>query len=488
MSDQAFSVVVVGAGMSGLCTAVKLREQGINFVILERESGLGGTWYNNIYPGSGCDVPSHLYSYSFERKSDWSREYGHQSEILKYFEEAASKYELLPHIRFGVEVKSMRFNEPGGLWQLTCTDGEVVEGNAIVCGVGQLNRPHTPDIAGRDSFAGASFHSANWDYSLGLAGKRVACIGTGASAIQYIPEIASKVAQLDVYQRTPNWVIPKPDAEISGLRKKLYRYLPLYGWFKRLFIYLLLEGRFPAFRKEGAFNRMFFNNALKFLQEQVPDANLQEKLLPDYPIGCKRVLISDDYYPTLLRDNVALITESVERVEADAIITSDGERRPADVIIYGTGFRTNTFLENIEIQGLDGVRIADAWRDGVQAYRGVQVAGFPNFFMLYGPNTNLGHNSIIFMVEQQVKYTLKCLCILRKRPGSYLDVRDDAMRGFNQSIRERMAGTVWQGSCQSWYKTADGHVTNNWPSTTISFWWQLRRPKMSELELHPPQI
>jgi cation diffusion facilitator CzcD-associated flavoprotein CzcO len=472
-------VAIIGSGFGGICMAIRLKRAGIHsFTILEKAERLGGTWRDNTYPGAACDSPSFLYCFSFEQKTDWSRKWAPQAEILDYIEHCARKYDLLRHIRFGCEVAAARFDADAGLWRIRTTNGETVEAEVLVSGVGQLNRPAYPDLRGLDAFAGVAFHSARWDHGCDLTGKNVAVIGNAASAIQFVPRIAPAVKRLTVFQRSANWMIAKNDRPYREWEKRLYGRFP---WLTRLYrwwLWLGYEMRFPLFRRNAFVSRLITRFSERNLREQVADAALQQALVPDYPIGGKRILISDDYYQTLNRDNVEVVTSPIDHVSGDAVVTRDGRRFPADVIIIATGFESTSFLAPMRIEGLGGRALADAWREGAEAYLGLSVAGFPNFFMLYGPNTNLGHNSILFMIECQTAYVMQCLAALEARGLKYLDVRSDVMRSYNDWLRTMLAGSVWARTGKSWYKQADGRITNNWSGTTVGYWWRTRRPDL----------
>lgn len=474
-------VAILGTGMGGLCMAVQLRRAGIDsFVMLEKEDEVGGTWRDNTYPGSGCDVPSHLYSFSFEPKLNWSRKFALQPEILDYMKHVARKYGLRPFIRFNTEVDEARFDEAAGLWRIRTKAGEEITANVIVSGTGQLNRPFTPQLPGIESFAGKAFHSARWDQSVDLQGKNIAVIGNGASAIQFVPQIAPKAKKLTVFQRSANWIVPKADRPYTDFEQRMFRRFPWLVKLHRLQIYLRLELNYLAFVRGSFFGKLFEKASLKELETHIKDPELRAKLTPDYPAGCKRILLSNDWFPTMARDNVDVSTSHIEKVTPDAIVTKDGVSHPTDVIIYSTGFVTTTFLAPMKIVGRNDVDLNAAWANGAEAHRGVAVAGFPNFFMLYGPNTNLGHNSIIFMIECQVNYIMQCIGALRNPKVRYIDVKKEAEDAFNRDLQENMQSTVWAAGCSSWYKTADGKVTNNWSSFTVKYWWQMRHPDFVE--------
>ena len=477
-SAEPLDVAIIGAGLSGLCLAIKLRQAGLDsFVLFEKSAGIGGTWRDNTYPGVACDVPSHLYSFSFAPKADWSRKYASQAEILAYAEELVRRFGLAPHLRFGSEVASARYDAERGCWRLSLAGGGEIAARSLVSGCGQLNRPRIPDLPGRERFAGKQFHSARWDHAYDLAGKRVAVIGNGASAVQFIPEIAGRVARLHVFQRSANWLVPRGDRAYTARERRLLRWKPAERLLRWL-IYWQFELRFAGFRRRSRAGHLAETLSLRHLRRQTTDPELRARLTPDYPIGCKRVLIADTYYPALQRHNVELVTEPIARFGEAAIVTADGKLREVDAVIYATGFETTRFLAPMEILGRDGAPVEARWRGGASAYYGMAVPGYPNFFLMYGPNTNLGHNSIIFMIECQANYILRCLQRLLR--GEALEVTEDAMARYEARLDAELARTVWGEGCRSWYKTASGKVTNNWSSLTLSYWRRTLRPHWAD--------
>ncbi len=478
MENKASSkIVIVGSGFGGLGLAIQLKRAGFHdFVILEKEATLGGTWRDNCYPGAACDVPSFSYCFSFAQKKDWSRKWSPQSEIFAYMQELAREHDLLPHIRFRQVVSSARFDPAHAQWKVRTHSGETFSGNALVMGVGQLHEPFIPDIPGRNRFSGKSFHSARWDHSYDLRGKRVAVIGNAASAIQFIPQIAPQVRELWIFQRSANWMLPRGDRAYTAFEKWLFRSVP--GWTElyRFLLWLRLELLFlPVIQRKQWAVRFYRRLALKYLQETVRDPKLREKLVPDYPIGAKRILISDDYYQTLNLPHVQVITERIEQCTERGIRTRDGREFEVDAIIFATGFRTNPFLAGMEIEGLPGHVLARDWANGAYAYHGITVPGYPNFFLLYGPNTNLGHNSILFMLECQFHYIVQALSLLARQEAAYLEVRQDVFEAFYRDIQQALAHTAWAHVPHSWYKDSAGRITNNWPYSTFWYWWKTRR-------------
>ena len=473
--------------MSGLLAGLRLKRAGIHsFVILEKSGDVGGTWFDNSYPGSGCDVPSHLYSYSFLPNPNWSRMFARQPEILDYFRKVAKENGLTPHIALNTEVAGARFDETTGIWEVKAVDGRKWTARVLIVGTGQLNLPSIPDIPGKDSFSGTQFHSARWDHQAELTGKRIGVIGNGASAVQFVPEIAPEAGRLSIFQRSANWMIPRPDFEITPGMQRLFKALPFLPKLLRFYIYAVNESRWHAFKhRDGWMARKLTEMATKHLEAQVADPALRAKLTPDYPIGCKRILISSDYYPALARDNVEVIDDAIERIVDDGILLAGGRHVPLDVLIWGTGFQTHGFLAPMSITGTGGRKLHDVWGAAAEAHRGVTVSGFPNMFMLYGPNTNLGHNSIVFMAERQMDYAMQLIETLLKRDLLYIDVTPAAQARYNAELQASLSDTVWAAGCSSWYKDATGRITNNWSSSTISYWWHTRRVDLDAYSLVP---
>jgi cation diffusion facilitator CzcD-associated flavoprotein CzcO len=481
------SIAIIGAGIAGICMGIRLKRAGIDsFTIYEKASKVGGTWRENHYPGSGCDVPSHLYSFSFEPNPDFSRVYSLQPEIERYLDHCADKYGILPHVRFGTEIAGAFFDDAHGVWKLRTAAGEEITAEVLVSGTGQLNRPTVPSFPGLAGFGGTAFHSALYRSDHDLRGRRVAVIGNGASAIQLVPPIADQAERLLVFQRTPNWILPRRDHAYGPRTRSILKRLPLLLYLYRALIFFLCEVRFLVLRDEHVRARMQ-EVSKKYMESQVATPALRAALTPTYPMGCKRILISDDYYPALERGNVELVTDAIEGFSPHGVVTSGGREHPVDTVVFATGFETTTFLAPMEIQGRRGRRLSEAWEEGAEAYLGIAVAGFPNLFLLYGPNTNLGHNSIIFMIECQVDYVLKCLAHLEQaaergeRPT--LEVRPEAMRLYNERLQRDLQQTAWGEGCTSWYKTAAGKVTNNWSGFTVQYRWKTRRPDFSAFEL-----
>jgi cation diffusion facilitator CzcD-associated flavoprotein CzcO len=469
-------IAIVGSGFSGLCLGIQLKLAGIeSFTILEKADRIGGTWRDNTYPGAACDVPSIAYCFSFEQKADWSRNFSPHDEIRAYMEHCATKYHLLRHVRFGTEVASARFDEQRALWVLRTSTGEEIEAEVLVSAVGQLNRPFEPAIPGLDVFRGTKFHSARWNHDWDPTDRRVAVVGNAASAIQFVPEIAPRVRHLAILQRSANWMIPRNGRAYSEAEKDRMRRHPALTRAYRWLIWALLEMRWPMFLGNRFLEAGTRRMALRHIEDTVRDPALRAKLVPDYPIGGKRILISDDYYQALNRPNVEVVTGGIERFTEDAVVTRDGVTRPIDTAILATGFESTSFLAPMEITGLDGRALDGDWRGGARAYRGITVAGFPNLFLLYGPNTNLGHNSIVFMIECQVAYVVQAIRTLIARDLAWLDLRPEAMEAYDRRLQRELDRTVWARTPKSWYKTDSGRITNNWSGSTIRYWWTTRR-------------
>jgi cation diffusion facilitator CzcD-associated flavoprotein CzcO len=468
-------IAIVGAGAGGICAAVRLKQAGLDeIVVYERGAGVGGTWRDNTYPGAACDVHSHLYSFSFAQKPDWSRVFAGHAEILGYLEDVVDRFDVRRHLRLGTGIRSLRFDEATRRWFVTDDAGGVQSFDAVISAVGQLNRPALPDIRGLHSFAGHAFHTARWEHGVALGGRRTAVIGSAASAVQVVPAIAGTAGHVDVYQRTPNWVTPRGDRAYHASELARYR-RPGRVRARRDRLFLELERGFAGYARRGRRARQLERTARAHLEAQVADPALRARLLPGYPIGCKRVLISDDWYPALCRDDVDLVTDPIAAVEPAGVRTVDGALRPADVLVLATGFRTADPLAEIEVVGRGGRLLADDWRDGAEAHLGVTVRGYPNLFLLYGPNTNLGHSSIIFMLECQVHLVLAALAQLQGRGARTIEVTAAAQAASNARLQRALARSSWAGGCSSWYLGPSGKITQNWSGTCLEYWRRTRR-------------
>lgn len=474
-----YDIAIIGSGFSGLCMAIACQQAGRdNFVILEKASTIGGTWRDNHYPGAACDVPSNMYSFSFEPNPNWSRMYSGQAEILRYMQHCTTKYNLTPHVRTDSEVIESRWDSTKKHWMIRLAGGESFTARVVVSGVGGLSRPALPKIKGLDQFKGALFHSADWQHDVTLAHKRVAVIGTGASAIQFVPAIASEVGELLLFQRTPPWIVPKPDGVIPAPVRKVFKYIPPAQRLARHAIYWQSE-----FFGIGFINPKLMAPisalAKSHLKRQVPNPELRAKLTPNYTIGCKRVLFSNNYYPALTRDNVQVLSTGVKEITAEGVLDAQGQLHKVDVIICGTGFDVQNPLGPLHVYGDDGQEIRQ--HGGLSAYMGINTRQMPNLFFLLGPNTALGHNSIIFMIEAQVQYTLKCLAELDRKQATSLTVKPEAEAAFNDHVQAQLKNMVWNaGGCSSWYLDENGKNNTLWPGFTWKYWLETRKPNFSD--------
>jgi len=468
-------VAIIGTGFAGLAMAIQMKEAGMHdFVMLEKADDVGGTWRDNHYPGCACDVPSHLYSFSFAQNPNWSRMFSPQPEIWSYLKRVTEEYGLKDHIRFNSELSEARWDEAQGVWNISTAAGDRYTARVVISGMGGLSRPAYPQgIKGLEKFKGKTFHSQNWDHDYDLAGKRIAVIGTGASAIQFVPQIQKKAARVDLYQRTPPWIIAKPDRKMGEGAKNLFKKLPFVQNMLRSVIYTVLETRALGFVVNPKLMAIDEKMALGLLKRQVKDPELRKKLTPNYKIGCKRVLISNDYYPAVSQANVSLITEGIQEVTANSVIDRNGVEREVDLIIFGTGFQAADPVPSKMIYGKQGVDLLDAWKDGPEAYKGTAVAGFPNLYLIVGPNTGLGHSSMVYMIESQVAYVLDALKTALKTGKPVQEVKAEKQAAFNQKLQSRTAQTVWNtGGCSSWYlHPKSGKNVTLWPGFT----WQFRR-------------
>jgi cation diffusion facilitator CzcD-associated flavoprotein CzcO len=469
-------VAIVGAGFAGLCMAIRLQQEGRrSYVVLEKAGGLGGTWRDNHYPGCACDVPSHLYSFSFEPNPGWSRVYAPQAEILAYLERCADRYGVRPHLRFHAEVESAELDERAALWRVRLAGGDEVRARHLVFGMGALSRPAIPAIAGLDRFQGKTFHSAAWDHGYDLEGKTVGVVGTGASAIQFVPRIVPRAGRLHLFQRTPPWIVPRRDHAIDPARQRLFEAAPLTQRLYRYLIYAGLEARGLGFTFDPRIMKLAERIGRAHIRAQIRSPELRRAVTPAYTLGCKRILLADDYYPALEQPNVEVVTEAIREVTPRGVVTADGQERALDALILGTGFRVTDLLTPMRVLGRGGVDVNDAWREGIEAYRGTTIAGYPNLYMLAGPNTGLGHSSMVFMIEAQVDYILACMRALDRRGARSADVLPGAQAAFNRRIQARLGKTVWSSGCRSWYLDANGRNSTLWPGSTVEFWLQTRR-------------
>ncbi|MFD8614495.1 flavin-containing monooxygenase [Streptomyces sp. NPDC059631] len=478
-------VAVIGSGFGGLGAAVRLRREGItDFVVLERADSVGGTWRDNSYPGCACDVPSHLYSFSFAPNPEWPRTFSGQQHIRSYLEHVADTFGLRPHLRFGSEVKKAAWNAERLCWDIETSSGSL-SADVVVSATGPLSDPKIPDIKGLDTFPGKVFHSARWDHGYDLAGKRVAMVGTGASAIQIVPSIQPEVARLTLFQRTPPWVMPRVDRAISGLERSLHRAVPATTRLRRGLLWGIRELQVQAFTKRPDELGFVEKIAQRNMARAVKDPALRAKLTPDYRIGCKRILLSSTYYPALARDNVDVVASGLSEIRGSTVVAADGTETEVDAIVFGTGFHVTDMPIAERVVGADGRTLAETWKNGMAALRGATAAGFPNCMTIIGPNTGLGNSSMILMIESQLNYMadyLRQLDVLG--PGTALDVRQSAVNAWNRTVQERMKRTVWNtGGCTSWYLDAAGRNTTVWPGTTTEFRRATRRVDLAEYEV-----
>ncbi|MGQ0620982.1 MAG: flavin-containing monooxygenase [Panacagrimonas sp.] len=477
---QRHPIVIVGSGISGIATAIKLKALGIeDFIILERASGPGGTWHNYRYPGLSCDIPSHLYCFTFEQKSDWSRTHAGQEEIREYLAHCVAKYGIAPHIRYNTEIKAAHWDDERLEWRLITGDGQNISTKVFVSAIGMFNEIQWPDIAGLKDFGGQTLHSAQWPDYVDLRTKRVAVIGTAASAIQMIPEIAKQAAQLTVYQRSANWIFPKEDRMFSTGELAAFRKDPELGLKVRRDLHDFFELFLPFNNAE--LMQMVADKARANL-ENVVDPVLRQKMLPDVPVCSQRPLFSDDFYPTFNRTNVELVTEGIECITTSGIKTQDGVERPIDVLVLATGYAANKFLSVLEVSGRKGLRLKDAWRDGPEAYLGITTSGFPNLFMLYGPNTNNG--SIIYMLEKQAEYIAAKLAYMRDHDIETMEVRLEVMDRYNQEIqRDLDAVEVWRTYATKYYRSSTGRIVTQWPHNMGAYEARTKVPDIEAFEV-----
>ena len=459
-SRRELRIAIMGAGPGGLCMGIRLKGAGFErFEILEKASGVGGTWYHNRYPGCACDVPSHLYSFSFEIKRDWSRPYAPQPETLAYLEHCAEKYGLLPHCRFGDAVRRARWDEAAAGWTLELASGRTLGANVVVSAIGMFNEIAVPDIPGLDSFAGTRFHSARWNWDHDLAGEAVGVIGSAASAVQLVPEIVKQAGRVHLFQRTANWVAPKEDTPYTEKQLERFRSDPAFAPAVRQKI-------FESFGGPGLFAQVRSEMEAACLANlaKVEDPGVRALLTPNHPWGCKRPLLSNDFYPAFNRPNLELVTDRVERITQAGVVTADGRERRLDTLILATGFATTKFLSAIDVVGRGGLAIADAWSDGAQAYKGVTTAGFPNLFMLYGPNTN--SDSIVTMIEYQADHVLRQIQRIAREALAWIDVKPAAMAAYNAEIQREIATIeLWRAGCTDYYRAASGRNVTQWPGS-----------------------
>ncbi len=470
-------IVVIGAGPGGIITGHRLKQLGIDdFVIVEQADGVGGTWWRNRYPGLECDIPSHLYSFSFRLKTDWSKPYARQPEILEYLQTCVEEFGLWPHIRLNTPVDSATWDEASSHWQIVTASGDRLIAQAVISSVGMFGEARWPQIEGRDSFAGTSFHTSAWRTDHSLAGERVAVIGSAASAVQLIPEVAEQAAQLFVFQRSANWVLPKEDTPFTAEQLDHFAADPSVVEATRAEI---LDRMGPP--------KPYSNDEMRQMCELaglaniavVDDPAVRQRLTPTVPWGCQRPLFSNDYYPTFNRADVELVTDPIGRITPTGVVTADGCERTVDTIVYATGYETTSYASRIAITGRGGRSLAEAWADGAQAYLGIAASGFPNLFMLYGPNTN--HGSLIFMIECQVEYVARMLQRMDREGLAWVDIRPEVMAGYNEQLqRDLDEVTVWDAGCSHYYRGPSGRIVTQWPHSMFAYRERTEAPDPEE--------
>lgn len=471
---------ILGAGFSGMGMAIRLRQEGIDtFTIYEKADEVGGTWRENTYPGIACDVPSHLYSFSFDPNPHWSMRYSPGEEIWDYMKACAKKHDLYRSIQFGKTVTSIEHD--GVKWTVRFKDGTSIKADYVISGLGGLHEPSIPDFEGRETFNGPSFHTAQWRHDVDLTGKRVAIIGSAASAVQVIPEIVDKVSHLDVYQRTPNWVVPRESYAYPKWLQAIFEKVPLLARAYRGFYFSLLEYRFSAFKKGDNFiKRRVQKRFLKYLEKAVRDPELRAKLTPSYPVGCKRILISDDYFDAIQKENVEIITDPIDRITPSGVRTRNGVDHPAEVLIYATGFKPFDILASIDVIGPGGHSLEEAWKDGIAAHRTLAVPGFPNFFILLGPNSGLGHNSVILMIEAQVNYIIALVKKAVEKGAAIVETKPEAAKAYDRKLQDDLQERVWAAGCGAWYVDKHGRNFTLYPHAVREYLREMSEPDSQE--------
>lgn len=487
VTQQTLQVAIIGAGFSGIGAAIRLLDRGItNLRIYDKAAGVGGTWYHTRYPGAACDISSHLYCYSFEPNPNWSRVYSPQQEIQSYIEHCVEKFKVTPYLRLGTEVSTIAFDDDSSLWQIRFADGDAVWAHQVIVATGGLHHPKFPEIQGADRFRGNAMHTALWDSSVDLKDKNVAVIGSAASAIQIVPEVANVARYLTVFQRTPNWILPRNDRDYS--RKEKSRFAN-WKWLQRLYRHWifarseLVNFQIVKTKNDNLIRRKGEAMAKDYVRSTVADTSLHDHLIPNYPMGCKRVLLSDNFYQTLNRENVELATSAIDRIDSEGIATVDGKVRAADVVIYATGYDLDAWLDKISITGPGGVSLKERWKGLPAAYRGTFVPGFPNLYMVTGPNTGVGSTSILYLVEAAIELILQCIEI--SGCDHLISVTEQAHREYNEQIQGGLRETVWAASCSSWYKRPDGTIPTLYPYSARTFKRQHRKLNREHFEVVP---
>jgi cyclohexanone monooxygenase len=487
LNRNSLSVGIIGAGPGGLALGIFLRKAGFrDFTIFDREDGVGGTWRINTYPGLACDVKSHLYSYSFDLNAQWSRLWSAQPEILEYFERCAQRYHLEPNLRLNTEIRSAEWDPDTNTWWLTTSTGERHSFDIVVSAVGLFTRPVMPDLAEEEPFTGIVMHSSRWDHSVRLGDSRVAVLGTGSTASQVLPELAKVAKKVYSVQRSPTWILPKPDRPYTDRERWIFAHVPFAKKLYRTRLWLRSEANISVIENGSDKTQEFKALALKMLESAVSDEELRRKLTPGHPMGCKRLVFSSDFIPALTQPHVEVVSSPARSLRAGSLVTEDGSELGVDVVVCATGYAATDYLGQIDVVGEGGTSLRETWRDGAYAYLGMAVPGFPNFFMLYGPNTNVGSNSVIFMLEAQARYIVQALKYLRRKRRSYVAVRPQAMARFTAKIDRWMEGTVWTTRCSNYFRAANGRVVTQWPRSARAFWRMTRRFKAADYAFDPP--
>ncbi len=473
VGERMYETVVLGAGMSGICTAIELRRAGLNdFLMIEQSEGLGGTWWDNRYPGAQVDVPAPAYAFSFAPNARWRQRFADAAQIHDYMQELARAQGLSARLRLRTRLVDASFDEATGHWRFRTAKGERFSARFFICSTGPLSQPRWPDIAGIEDFKGLRLHSARWDASLPLDGLRIGVIGTGSTAVQLVPPLAAQAARLHLFQRTPNWVLPQLERKYRWFDRVLV-HLPFYAAAVRWGWVQFLELTRRGFNEGSPMRRFMLWLATRHRREQVPDPQLRERLTPTYPLGCKRIIYSSDFYPSLAQPNVELVTAGIERIIAKGIACSDGRERELDALVCATGFETVHLLQSLEIRGRGGKTLADAWAAGPEAYHGITVSGFPNLFLMLGPNTATGHTSTLLYIEPSVRHAIACMKQVAQRGQRSIEVREDVMRAHNAELQQRLAGSIWS-QCRSWYRMDSGKVVAIFPGFTRDYVRALR--------------
>jgi cyclohexanone monooxygenase len=483
------SVGIIGAGPGGLALGILLVRAGFHdFTIFDREDDVGGTWRINTYPGLASDVKSHLFSYSFDLNPQWSRLWSPQPEILAYFERCADEYALRQHLKLRTEIRSASWDQETQRWCLTTADGALHHFNVVVSAVGLFTRPLFPELVEQEPFTGTVMHSSRWDHSVALEGARVAVLGTGSTASQLVPELAKVAGQVYSVQRSPTWILPKPDRHYTRRERWVFAHVPFAKKLYRTRLWLRSESNISVIEHGSEKTREFTAIALKMLEKSVADEELRRKLTPDHPMGCKRLVFSSEYLSALTGPNVEVVSSPARYLRARSLVTEDGTEREVDVVVCATGYAAADYLGQLDVSGERGMTLREVWQEGPHAYFGMAIPGFPNFFMLYGPNTNVGSNSVIFMLEAQARYIVRALKHMRRKGKTYVAVRSSAMADFVAKIDRWMVGTVWTTRCSNYFRAPNGRVVTQWPRSARSFWGMTRRFKPADFHFAPPAM